>query len=1530
MGQKVSIEIELLDRISGGLDRINSKMDAMKASTSSAKQELANLDGVTDRVKSSLAKLGVAFSMKELVTNIVNVRGQFQQLEVAFQTMLGSATEANSLMSQLVHTAAVTPFGLDDVANGAKQLLAYGLEANKVNETLTRLGDIAAGLSIPLNDLVYLYGTTMAQGRLYTQDLNQFTGRGIPMIKELAKQFGVTEDKVKDLVTAGKVGFPEVQKVIESLTDEGSEFGGLMEAQSKTVTGQISNIEDAFQTMLNEIGKSQEGVINGALGAVSTIIENYDKFGQVLAGVAVVWGTYRTAVMLAAAAEGWASAAEAIHYNWLLLVERAQKLLNATMLSNPYVLVASAAALLVGTTIALWDNTSSLDLANESLNNTLSELQQQQEEYNKQTEEALRLAQDDSAATEDREAAMRLLIARYPQIIQKYIDEEGHLQNILQLKREIAAFDGKQQRNQTTQTLKGEADRTGNLFNEIDALLRQQRSGQPFSAQQKKRLQQIRDAYAKESGKSGTWASLSDIRDFYRAKSGQASTRYNRQVTENKIAEFVGDGGGLSKMSTGQLRSLLKKLRDNNGKNKHRTSVYISELGDYLTYNDRKDLETRVSGMITARSQPTYTPQQNRNRLKRLRDDAKKKLDAFDKSSKKMSPGEYQRRRKALQDDLDQKEKDYKAAGGQSIKSENAAAAKADKAATAQQNKANTAAATAAWKAEVEAQKQERLEEQQKQMKEKLGEELAQLQQQNDAMEIDAMEEGTEKKLRQIANEYERTKNQIDKEEAQWKRENEKAGVKDVGENGLTDEQTKALTQARDIAARRKAAAEAKVREEQLAADVQSMRDYVRDYGSLADQRVAIEEEYNEKIAKADNESEVIRLRAEKRRKLNELTVSEKKGAMGWDGIFEGLGDMTTSQLQGLKQQLKEMLKSGGLDASGYGEVVDKIKSVNEAIVSAQDRERGFLGVVVSYGAERRKLELENADALERQAEASKELAQKKANVATDRFTIYTYMREQGIDVSQDDVKGSNSSALLAKVRKRFDPDSGKDSDKEWYERLKTMLEDLATEEEDAAEATEKKMKADTDAAKSQNALNKFLKNVSERLQDLMPLFEQIDSNLQDLPGLLGEFGVSEDSSLGKAASALADGSSATLSAMKDYMSGNYVGAAMNGLKAVGSYVQSATNLFAGAGNEKKMEAEIARLSESNSELADAIDSLKDQIGDSDNTNRESLDAYRQALAAEKEREENQRTMMLDRASEYTNSGHGFLGMGGKGSFRKYADKNRGAWLADFNEALREHGFTGNLRSAADVLTLSPEAMKVLRDFAPEAWSSFFRSGGYKSPKDLVDDYIEMAGQREEITSSLNEKLTGYSWDSFKDSYDSLLKDLTSDTEDFSDNIEEMISNAFLSSMMNEEFKDRVRAIYDYLAKAAEDGDLSDDELDTIRSMNESLSADMIARRKQAIDAGLIKETNGEKQSGRSGSFSALTQDQGTKLEGLFMNGMQHWSSMDGKLDVVTERMKTAEGHLAKIAENTGVTASELRTIKEKIEVMVRDGVKVQ
>lgn len=232
-----------------------------------------------------------------VLQSIATTRGQFQQLEIAFETMLGSGTKAQALMNQMVETAAKTPFDLMGVAGGAKQLMAYGLAADKVNDTLVKLGNIASGLSIPLNDIVYLYGTTMVQGRLYTQDVRQFTGRGIPLVRELADMYGVTAEKINEMVTAGKIGFADVEKVLNKLTGAGGQFYNLMAKQSASLTGMISNLEDAWDSMLNEIGKQNQDLFAGAIGMASNLVENYDEIIRILKAVAIGYGSVKAGIV---------------------------------------------------------------------------------------------------------------------------------------------------------------------------------------------------------------------------------------------------------------------------------------------------------------------------------------------------------------------------------------------------------------------------------------------------------------------------------------------------------------------------------------------------------------------------------------------------------------------------------------------------------------------------------------------------------------------------------------------------------------------------------------------------------------------------------------------------------------------------------------------------------------------------------------------------------------------------------------------------------------------------------------------------------------------------------------------------------------------------------------------------------------------------------------------------------------------------------------------------------------------------------
>ena len=383
------------------------------------------IEDLFNRMTKAAAAFGAGFTAKKLITNIARVRGEFQQLEVAFKTMLGSEDKANALMQQLVKTAATTPFDLQGVANGAKQLLAYGENVENINDDLIRLGNIAAGLSQPLGDIVYLYGTTMTQGRLYTQDLNQFTGRGIPMIRELAKQFGVAENEVKSLVEAGKVGFPEVQKVIMSLTNEGGMFYNLMREQSKTITGQISNIEDAISTMFNEIGKANEGIINDALSGVSYLVENYEKVGQILLEIVGTYGVYRTALMATSALQAIQAsgitaltAKEAVHYGWLVLTKKAQDALNLSMLKNPYVLAAAAITGLVYGAYKLATAESEIERAIRETNDSLESQKNHYDELKNKAGELSNILSNESKSIEERFIAYRQLQRLMPEIFQ--------------------------------------------------------------------------------------------------------------------------------------------------------------------------------------------------------------------------------------------------------------------------------------------------------------------------------------------------------------------------------------------------------------------------------------------------------------------------------------------------------------------------------------------------------------------------------------------------------------------------------------------------------------------------------------------------------------------------------------------------------------------------------------------------------------------------------------------------------------------------------------------------------------------------------------------------------------------------------------------------------------------------------------------------------------------------------------------------------------------------------------------------------
>ena len=428
------------------LERDLNKMQRLfNESMQSSQRETNKLQQSID----TLAKGALAFftfsQAKAFVNQVIEVRSQFQQLEISFGTMLKSKEKANELMAQLTDLAAKTPFGMEEVSEGAKKLLAFQVPAQEVTETLRRMGDVASGLGVPMGQLIHVYGQVKAQGKLVTNDLYQFMNAGIPIIAELSKVVGKSETEIKDMVSAGKIGFTEIQAVIKNMTNEGGLFYNLMAEQSKSLGGQISNLKDNFDQMLNEIGKASEGIVSGAIKGVSFLVENYETIGKLIAGLIVSYGTYRAALIATAAVQQIVAArtagmtvAEMAHYTWLVLVEKAQKLLNLTMLANPYALVAGALVGLVSYMVMFKKEATVAEQAQKSFNDEQERQKKVLEDERNEIEKLIEVVKDENAAKGQRINALNRLKDIYPDIFSKYKTEEELIRNIAKALKEVS------------------------------------------------------------------------------------------------------------------------------------------------------------------------------------------------------------------------------------------------------------------------------------------------------------------------------------------------------------------------------------------------------------------------------------------------------------------------------------------------------------------------------------------------------------------------------------------------------------------------------------------------------------------------------------------------------------------------------------------------------------------------------------------------------------------------------------------------------------------------------------------------------------------------------------------------------------------------------------------------------------------------------------------------------------------------------------------------------------------------------------
>lgn len=823
----------------------------------------------------------------------------------------------------------------------------------------------------------------------------------------------------------------------------------------------------------------------------------------------------------------------------------------------------------------------------------------------------------------------------------------------------------------------------------------------------------------------------------------------------------------------------------------------------------------------------------------------------------------------------------------------------------------------------------------------KLNEELLELERRNQQDWIALQEEGTQKRLAQINADYDRQKAEIEKKSRELAELNQKAGVTGTNASGLTGEQQAEIDRAHALNEEaRKNEVTSIYREEAVA-----MRNYLKEYGSYQQQKLAIAEEYAEKIRRAQSEGERLTLEKERDSAVNRLELSAIRQQIDWGSVFGNFGVMFQEQVQPTIDRLKAIAQSPEFQSSAG---IDEMETLYGLISTLQQTETIWDGAIFrrvsddlvayqnamrSYMAAQQR-ELEATEALATAKEKLKEAEERGDAQGIDAAELGVSVAEKNLEKASQQVLqfGAQVQITTTDLRESSEQAAG------MFRNLESGIRNLSSGN---------------------------LKSVGQGFMQLDKLFnggkltEQLGGSLADgFQKLFGDNSVTKSlqESLGNAGlpgaiiSAIlsildmlaTEGVGGIVAGLIDTVLGAVSGIienifSLNIFRQIGeSLLKGIANIFdaltfgglgklAGNGDsDPRLEEEMEHLSSANEALAYSIDRLSEKIEEA--SGQEAASLYKEQLAHIDESEANTRQQMQREGAAYTN---GLWGIGGKHSSNKRID----AAMSDYDWQRVSDAVGRTIDEAADFWGLSSEEMARVAEEVPDLYAKIkdYASAGYEDAGQYMDAYIAFAKEREELEQKYYESLTQVSFDSVYDSFIDMLMNMSSDWEDFADDLSEQLTRAMLKTELDKQLKAEVDRWYKAYGEAMTDGRLDDREIEWLNDWWQSIVNQGIEIRDDIAGAtGYTGGDSGTSQSGKSGGFTAMSQDQGTKLEGLFVSGQMHWSSMDDKMSDVSEQMGAAVDHLRRIEENTGTSARHLGEIKEDIKKIVRDGLKMK
>lgn len=1387
--------------------------------------------------KDILGTLGVGFGIKKFVGQMVQVRGEFQQIETSLEVLLGSKEKAAKLMGEVKEFAKVSPLDLKSTAAAAQMMLGFNIEAEKVPRFLQAIGDVSMGNAQRFNSLTLAFSQMSATGKLMGQDLNQMINAGFNPLSVMAEKTGKSIATLKEEMSKGAITSEMVQQAFIDATSAGGKFYQMSERASKNIEGQISMMQDALDSMFNSLGEQSEGVILGAIETTTSLIENYETVGKVLAGLVAVYGTYKAAVLITIAAEQIRNGALLTSIKATKAATVAQAALNKVMMANPYAL---AAAAIVGVVAALWaleDSASAVEKETERLSNRIKEQTDAIDKQRESVDKLISTVNNETESDQKRQEALDELKKTMPEVFAKYMTFIDLVEESSEaLSKETNAIYARNEALNKRQNYNDDIEREKEL-KELVNLSRAARKGH-LSDSTRARMETLKTKY---DISNGIFESVLDKAEAMLSATQESLKSQAGELRDKSAAAWDVE---LSKTTTtGQVAEMTSKAQKYIDAAKSAGKEYVTIDGVPIPVSE---FERRVK----AGNARAKLIMENAN--KDFLTEAKKSWDA---AAKKVASIKKSRNDRSVYAD----EASYRSALQEAQKEE-------EKAKAAYKSLGGDPTGKTAKAAEKEADNRLKAEQ-------KASDELLALKRQTQQSEIDILREGTDKKLKQIGLDYQKQLDAIKKQERAFKEQNVKSGVTGLSD-GLTKEQSDALSAQREAA---------KVAHDRQTADAYGqdlayMRDYLKEYGTFQQRKLAIAEEYNQKIANSTNEWERKSLAKQRDAEVSRLDIESLKAQIDWGSLFGDFGTMFRDQLQPTIDKLRAVADSESMKSSS----IEEQKALYELIAKLEQSTTAWDNKIFT------------------------KIASDLANYQDTMAKIYKERETSEIALT----KISEAKERLEASRAAGDSKAIMDAEvslKGWSEIL--------SQSENAIENLNSSITVTTTSLNtlSANAVNQFnlletglnglfsgnLKGIGEGFMSLEKLFNDGKTPVMDTVGGVLVKGLTsllgKDSPASKAITdvlgatgmggqiisaalgildLLSQGIENVVASLLDTVLGAVDGLLSSFLSldipltigkslrdGIGNILDTLVDAFTlghissinwNNSNAKEVEKTISRLTDRNEKLIAAISDLTDIM--KTQSIAQAVSTYEQARANQEEI--NRNYLDIARAQAGYHGSHNSWNKEWRGFDSGQMDYIRQNVKSDFN---------------GDIFSLTPEEMKaLLANVGIRESIGNTGKGGYGLRLlEKLEDYAEQAGKLDELTTNIQETLTGMTFDSLRDSFRSSLMDMDKDAKDFANDLSRYLMESVLDAKLKESLDGELEAWYEQWAKDTESGEgLDKKEAENLNKWWNSIVEQGLHLRDEAAAITGYTSSSSYSQEATKGVYEGLSQDVGMEMNG--------------------------------------------------------------